>query len=60
MVSRARNTAAAQEAWAADTTNLGDRVIQPVATELTDLGMAQASMEIAIAVDGAPIMGTEF
>ena len=60
MVSTAHSTAEVQEAWAADTTNLEDRTIKPVATELTGLGMAQGSMETAIAADGVLTMGTEF
>lgn len=62
MVSRARNTVEAQEAqeaWAADTTNLEDRIIKQAATELTGLGTAQDSMETAIVVDGVPTMGTK-
>ena len=60
MVSRARSTVEAQEAWAADTTNLEDRIIKAAATDLTDLDTAQDFMGIAIAVDGVPTMGTEF
>ena len=60
MVSRDRNTVEAQEAWVVGITNLEDRIIKPVGTELTGLGMAQDSMETATAVDGVPIMGTEF
>lgn len=59
-VSRVHNTAEAREGWAVATTNLEGRIIKPVATELTDLGMAQDSMETATVVDGGPAMGTEF
>lgn len=60
MVSRARSTVEAQEAWPADTTNPEDRIIKAAGTDLTDLDTAQDFMEIAIAVDGVPITGTEF
>ena len=60
MVSKVRSMEEAQEAWAADTTNLEDRITKPVVMELTDLGMGPVSMETAIAVDGGPIMGTKF
>ena len=59
-VSRAHNTVEAREVWVADTTNLEDRIIKLVATELTVLGIAQGFMETAIAVDGGPAMGTRF
>lgn len=60
MVSMAHNTVEAQEAWAADTTNLEDKIIRPVATELTGRGMGQGSTGTAIAVGGVPTTGTEF
>ena len=59
-VSRVRNTAEVQEAWAVDTTNLADRAIKPGATARTVLGMDQDSMETAIVVDGGPTTGTKF
>lgn len=59
-VSRVHNTAEDPEVWVVVTTNLEGRIIRPVATELTDLGMARGSMETATVVDGVPAMGTRF
>ena len=59
MVSRAPNTAEAQEGWVVHTISLEDRAIKPVVTVLMGLVTAQDSMEIAVGAGGVPIMGTK-
>ena len=59
MVSRARSTVEAQEAWVAVTTSPEDRTIKLVATALTAPDMARGSMVTATGVDGGRTMGTK-